>query len=64
MRISQFLFLALTTALATYWMNEAILAGEYMWAAIYGFFVVRNLRWSYRVSKVIRVFEDLTKKTD
>ncbi|MBF0775210.1 hypothetical protein BVE84_01540 [Streptococcus azizii] len=64
MRVTQFIFLMLTTVLATYWMNEAILAGEYLWAAIYGFFVIRNLRMSYRVSKVIQVLESLTKKQD
>ncbi|MBF0835272.1 DUF3272 family protein, partial [Bacteroides acidifaciens] len=48
MRVTKFIFLAITTALATYWMNEAFLAGNYFWASIYGFFVIRNLRLSYR----------------
>ncbi|MBF0818949.1 DUF3272 family protein [Streptococcus acidominimus] len=64
MRVTKFIFLAITTALATYWMNEAFLAGNYFWASIYGFFVIRNLRLSYRVSKVIQVLENLTKKID
>ncbi|MBF0786790.1 MULTISPECIES: DUF3272 family protein [unclassified Streptococcus] len=62
MRVTQFIFLTITTVFATYWMNESILAGDYVWTLIYGFFVVRNLRLSYRVSKVIRVLENLTKK--
>ncbi|MBF0777237.1 DUF3272 family protein [Streptococcus cuniculi] len=64
MRVTQFIFLAITTALATYWMNEALFAREYFWATIYGFFVLRNLRFSYRVSKVIQVLEHRTKKKD
>ena len=64
MRIPEFLFLSLITGLATYWMNESILAGSYLWASLYGAVVVRNLYFSYRVSRFIRVVEKLTKKKD
>lgn len=61
MRITRFVFLMLTTSLATYWMNEAILAGEFSWAIVYGFFVLRNLRVSYQVSKMVRFFDMINK---
>ncbi|MDO5078188.1 MAG: DUF3272 family protein [Streptococcus minor] len=64
MRIAEFLFLAVVTVLSTYWMNEAILAGSYFWATLYGMIVVRNLYFTYRVSRFIRVVETLTKKKD
>ena len=64
MRIPEFIFLALITGLATYWMNESILAGSYLWASFYGVIVARNLYFSYRVSRFIRVVENLTKKKD
>ena len=64
MRIPEFIFLALITGLATYWMNESILAGSYFWASLYGAIVARNLYFSYRVSRFIRVVENLTKKKD
>lgn len=62
MKITRFIFLMLTTALVTYWMNEAILAGEFTWAIVYGFFLVRNLRLSYQASKIVRFFEHINKK--
>lgn len=64
MRIPEFLFLALMTGLSTFWMNEAILAGSYFWASLYGAIVARNLIFTYRVSRFIKVVENLTKKKD
>lgn len=54
--------LALTTALATYFMNDSILAGDYFFAGIFGLIVLRNLHFSYQITKVIRFFNKPTKK--
>ncbi|MBY5035266.1 DUF3272 domain-containing protein [Streptococcus gallolyticus] len=62
MRVSQFLILAIFTALATYWMNAAFIAGDYFWACLYAFFVFRNLRFSYRVTKFIQTVIPRSKK--
>ncbi|TCD46144.1 DUF3272 family protein [Streptococcus sp. X16XC17] len=48
-------------------MNDAILTGQYFWALLYGFFVFRNPRFSYRITKFIRLVElsgPITKKKD
>ena len=62
MRQSQFLFLAITTALATYFMNESILAGDFVFAALYACILGRNLHFSYKVTKVIRFMTNHSKK--
>ncbi|HFI0149617.1 TPA: DUF3272 family protein [Streptococcus suis] len=62
MQIPQFLFLAFTTAFATYFMNSSILSGDFLFAGLYGFFVYRNLRFSYRVTKFLRLVEKSTKR--
>lgn len=64
MRLSQFLFLVVTTGVATYWMNHFLLEGQVFGALFAGFFVVQNLLLSYRVTKLIRLLEQATKKKD
>lgn len=64
MRISDFLLLAVVTGLMTYWMNASIIAGNYIWACLYGAIVARNLFYSYKVSRFIRLIEDVTKRKD
>jgi hypothetical protein len=62
MRIPEFIFLALMTSLSTYWMNQSFLTGSYFWAGVFAFIVLRNLYFSYKVSRFIRVVETITKK--
>lgn len=64
MRIPQFIFLALVTAFATYFMNASLLAGDYLFAAVYAVFVGRNLYFSYKVTKFLHLVEKTTKKGD
>ncbi|WP_447449431.1 DUF3272 family protein [Streptococcus gallinaceus] len=45
-------------------MNAAFLAGDYFWACLYAFFVFRNLRFSYRVTKFIEAVTTRPKKKD
>lgn len=54
----QFLLLALSTAFATYFFNEALMAGQYIFVVFGGAILVRNLRVSYQLSKIIKVIED------
>lgn len=62
MRLSHFIFLALTTILATYFMNASILAGDFLIAGIYAFIVIRNLHFAYKVTQFIRLFNGPSKK--
>ncbi|MEY8462722.1 DUF3272 family protein [Streptococcus merionis] len=64
----QFILLALSTAFATYFFNESIMAGQYFFVVIWGSILLRNLRSSYQLSKFIRMVEKqvdkITKKKD
>ncbi|HEM3470188.1 DUF3272 domain-containing protein [Streptococcus suis] len=62
MKLPQFLFLAITTILAAYFMNASILTGDFLIAGIYAFIAYRNLHFAYKVTKFIRLVEKQTKK--
>ncbi|HEL1654722.1 DUF3272 family protein [Streptococcus suis] len=62
MKLPQFLFLAITTILAVYFMNASILTGDFLIAGIYAFIAYRNLHFAYKVTKFIRVVEKQTKQ--
>ncbi|HEL2423687.1 TPA: DUF3272 family protein [Streptococcus suis] len=62
MKLPQFLFLAITTILAVYFMNASILTGDFLIAGIYVFIAYRNLHFAYKVTKFIRLVEKQTKK--
>lgn len=62
MKLPQFLFLAITTILAVYFMNASILIGDFLIAGIYAFIAYRNLHFAYKVTKFIRLVEKQTKK--
>lgn len=62
MKWTQFIPLAIFTLLATYWMNDAILSGQYFWAGLYAVIVVRNLHFSYQVTQAIRLMNGHPKK--
>ncbi|MGO0077899.1 MULTISPECIES: DUF3272 family protein [Streptococcus] len=62
MKLPQFLFLAITTILAVYFMNASILTGDFLIAGIYAFIAYRNLHFAYKVTKFIRFMEKQTKK--
>ncbi|HEL1617169.1 TPA: DUF3272 family protein [Streptococcus suis] len=62
MKLPQFLFLAITTILAVYFMNASILTGDFLIAGIYAFIAYRNLHFAYKVTKFIRLVENQTKK--
>ncbi|HEM5360567.1 TPA: DUF3272 domain-containing protein, partial [Streptococcus suis] len=61
-KLPQFLFLAITTILAVYFMNASILTGDFLIAGIYAFIAYRNLHFAYKVTKFIRLVEKQTKK--
>ncbi|HEM4288152.1 TPA: DUF3272 family protein [Streptococcus suis] len=62
MKLPQFLFLAITTILAVYFMNASILTGDFLIAGIYAFIAYRNLNFAYKVTRFIRLVEKQTKK--
>lgn len=62
MRFFDFFLLAITTAFATFWMNEAFLAGQIFWGFLYGAVLARNLRFAYKITLFIRLVEGATKK--
>ncbi|HEM4974656.1 TPA: DUF3272 domain-containing protein [Streptococcus suis] len=62
MKLPQFLFLAITTILAVYFMNASVLTGDFLIAGIYAFIAYRNLHFAYKVTKFIRLVEKQTKK--
>ncbi|HEM5030049.1 TPA: DUF3272 family protein [Streptococcus suis] len=62
MKLPQFLFLAITTILAVYFMNASILTGDFLIVGIYAFIAYRNLHFAYKVTKFIRLVEKQTKK--
>ncbi|HEP1579904.1 TPA: DUF3272 family protein [Streptococcus suis] len=62
MKLPQFLFLAITTILAVYFMNASILTGDFLIAGVYAFIAYRNLHFAYKVTKFIRLVEKQTKK--
>ncbi|HEL1737704.1 TPA: DUF3272 domain-containing protein [Streptococcus suis] len=62
MKLPQFLFLAITTILAVYFMNASILTGDFLIAGIYAIIAYRNLHFAYKVTKFIRLVEKQTKK--
>lgn len=62
MKLSHFLFLVVTTILATYFMNASILSGDFLIAGVYGFIVYRNLHFSYKVTRLIRLFDGPSRK--
>ncbi|MGU7929837.1 DUF3272 family protein [Streptococcus suis] len=62
MKLPQFLFLAITTILAVYFMNASILTGDFLITGIYAFIAYRNLHFAYKVTKFIRLVEKQTKK--
>ncbi|HEM5552380.1 DUF3272 family protein [Streptococcus suis] len=62
MKLPQFLFLAITTILAVYFMNASILTGDFLIAGIYAFIAYRNLHFAYKLTKFIRLVEKQTKQ--
>lgn len=58
----QFLMLAITTALLTYFFNEALFAGRYVLVIFWGLFLLRNLHASYHLGLFMRYIDDQTKK--
>ncbi|MGQ7340750.1 DUF3272 family protein [Streptococcus suis] len=62
MKLPQFLFLAITTILAVYFMNASILTGDFLIAGIYAFIAYRNLHFAYKVTRFIRLVEKQTKQ--
>ncbi|MFM0900751.1 DUF3272 family protein [Streptococcus suis] len=62
MKLPQFLFLAITTILAVYFMNASILTGDFLLAGIFAFIAFRNLHFAYKVTRFIRLVEKQSKK--
>ena len=49
----QFLTTAFFTAIETYFFNEAIMSGHYLFAVFWAFLVIRNLQVSYVMGKIV-----------
>ncbi|HFI2447810.1 TPA: DUF3272 family protein [Streptococcus suis] len=62
MKLSQFLFLSISTLIAVYFMNISILSKDFLLAGIFAFIAFRNLHFAYKVTRFIRLVEKQTKK--
>ncbi|HEL9629913.1 DUF3272 family protein [Streptococcus suis] len=62
MKMSQFLFLSISTIIAVYFMNISILSKDFLLAGIFAFITFRNLHFAYKVTRFIRLVEKQTKK--
>ncbi|NQJ71036.1 DUF3272 family protein [Streptococcus suis] len=62
MKMSQFLFLSISTLIAVYFMNISILSKDFLLAGILAFIAFRNLHFAYKVTRFIRLVEKQTKK--
>lgn len=60
--MSQFLFLSISTLIAVYFMNISILSKDFLLAGVFAFIAFRNLHFSYKVTRFIRLVEKQTKK--
>lgn len=57
----QFILLALSTALITYFFNSSLMAGQLIMTAFWGGFLLRNLYAAYQLSRFARIIEEQTK---
>ncbi|MGV3005871.1 DUF3272 family protein [Streptococcus pluranimalium] len=65
MPYSQFFVVALICALETYFLNQAMMTGNYLLALFLGLMLLRNLRRVQLVSRFTkRVMDQITKKKD
>lgn len=58
----QFILLALSTALSTYFFNSALMMGQFLYAGFWGLFLGRNVYSSYQLSKFVRMVEEQVAK--
>lgn len=58
----QFIVLAISTAIMTYFFNVAAMGGQYFLMAFLGFFLLRNVHASYQLSRFIRILEEQNTK--
>lgn len=58
----QFIILAVSTAVMTYFFNHSIMSKQYLWAGFLGIFLLRNLYSSYQLSRFIRILEAQNKQ--
>ncbi len=61
---SRFIILALMCAFETYFFNECVFDGDYLFAFFWGILLLRDLRRAYTVDKFIRTLTSTTKKKD
>ncbi|WP_307975940.1 DUF3272 family protein [uncultured Streptococcus sp.] len=64
MNIRQFIFVAFLCAFETYFFNDSIMSGDYIFAVIWGILLYRDLRRVWLVSRFTKAIIDATKKKD
>ena len=60
----QFITVALFTAVETYFFNECLFEGDYLFAFFWGILLFRDLQRTYKVDKIIHTLSSTTKKKD
>ena len=61
---SRFIFVALMCAFETYFFNECLFEGNYLFAFFWGILLFRDLQRTYKVDKFIHTLSSTTKKKD
>lgn len=61
MTIRQFIFVALLCSFETYFFNDAILSGNYIFAIFWGFLLYRDLRRAHTINKLTKTIVDSLK---
>ncbi|MGT2768445.1 DUF3272 family protein [Streptococcus ictaluri] len=51
MTIRQFIFMAFICAFEAYFFNDLLLSGDYLFAAFWGFLLLRDLRKAHAINK-------------
>ncbi|MGT2746764.1 hypothetical protein AT575_04975 [Streptococcus penaeicida] len=63
MTIRQFFIITFICAFETYFFNDALLSGNYLFATFWGFLLVRDLRKAYNIQKFTQSILKATKVT-
>ena len=58
MNRQQFIIMALFTAGETYFFNESMMNGQYLMALLWAILILRNLRVSYIMGKIVSAIDE------
>lgn len=58
MNRQQFIIMALFTATETYFFNESMMNGQYLMALLWAILILRNLRVSYIMGKIVSAIDE------